>query len=85
MQRPPVILNVIVVITHKKKRTLERMKGEDSLVETDLAEVVEFRDPENRPTKPAGQDNFFDMSQDINPWAVDKIDPALMFDDESDI
>ena len=80
-----IVIIVIVVITHKKKQSLERMKDEDSLVETDLDEVVEFRDPENRPTKPAGQDNFFDMSQDINPWAVDKIDPALMFDDESDI
>ena len=80
-----IVIIVIVVITHRKKQSLERMKDEDSLAETDLDEVVEFRDPENRRSKPAGQDNFFDMSQDINPWAVDKIDPALMFDDESDI
>ena len=83
-----VLILVIVVIVYLVRRRADRharMQEEDSLAETDVDEVVEFRDPEKQTDKAADQEAFLNVSQDINPWAVDRIDPAIMFDDDSDI
>lgn len=83
-----VLILVIMVIVFLVKRQADRharMQEEDSLAETDVDEVVEFRDPEKQTDKAADQEAFLNVSQDINPWAVDRIDPAIMFDDDSDI
>ena len=83
-----IIICVVVVVIKRKQRMADRharMEEDDSLAETDIDEVVEFKDPEKQTDKAANQDAFMEMSQDINPWAVDRIDPATMFDDDSDI
>ena len=83
-----IIICVVVVVIKRKQRNADRharMEEDDSLAETDIDEVVEFKDPEKQTDKAANQDAFMEMSQDINPWAVDRIDPATMFDDDSDI
>ena len=83
-----IIICVVVIVIKRKQRNADRharMEEDDSLAETDIDEVVEFKDPEKQTDKTANQDAFMEMSQDINPWAVDRIDPATMFDDDSDI